>query len=196
LQGRRCIHVDFGLLLRRASAGWTAPGLLTRPERRVIDAVLRTGALLDDAHFPLARKLLREALARRPAQPPPCLVLNGLPRHAGQARAIEADAKVLAVAHLACAPSVAWRRIRTDAGGDRAGRRDDLPQAVRRRLALYRRRTAPLLAYYRARGVPIIRIAVEPDLSAHRMRDRLIRGLRRNRRWNRGLASDPDLCYE
>jgi adenylate kinase len=33
------------------------------------------------------------------------------------------------------------------------GRADDTPEAIRRRLRLYNERTAPLVEYYRARGI-------------------------------------------
>jgi len=173
LEGRRCLHFDFGEALRRGAAGKGTTGLLTRTERGFLARVIRTGALLEDEQFPIARKLLRDFLARRRAGPAALLVLNGLPRHPGQAVTIEPDVAVEAVIHLACGPDVVRDRIWTDAGGDRAGRADDRLADVRRRLATYRRRTAPLLAHYRARGVPILRILVGRRTTARQMRDRL-----------------------
>jgi hypothetical protein len=51
---------------------------------------------------------------------------------------------------------VVIERIRRDTGGDRSGRNDDTPEAVLRRLQLFRRRTLPLLAFYRCAGVPVL----------------------------------------
>ena len=40
-------------------------------------------------------------------------------------------------------------------GGKLVRRKDDEPEAVRNRLAVYERDTAPVLAWYRGNGVPV-----------------------------------------
>ena len=65
-----------------------------------------------------------------------------------------------AVIDMTCDAPTALERIRTDAGGDRAGRADDDPDAVRKRLEIYRERTTPLVAFYRDLGVRILEVPV------------------------------------
>lgn len=43
-------------------------------------------------------------------------------------------------------------------GGELVQRRDDRPETVRRRLAVYREQTAPVLAWYAASMVPVVRV--------------------------------------
>jgi len=59
--------------------------------------------------------------------------------------------------------------------GDRAERDDDDPARVRRKLAIYRERTEPLLAHYAACGVPVIPVNVAADATAEAMREELER---------------------
>jgi len=142
LWGRRCAHFDFGANLRRIAAGGRCAGL-TPGERAVIRRALRTGALLQDDEFPIALKILQSFVARR-AEPADWLVLNGLPRHAGQARGITPVARVSLVVRLLCSPATALRRIRRNVAGDRTGR------------------TAPLLDHYAEAGVQVrcVRVGV------------------------------------
>lgn len=176
LRRRRCLHFDFGRELRRAAAG-PAGTKLTAREVAVVEAVLRDGALLEDEHFPIAAKVLDAFLAQRGAAADDLVVLNGLPRHPGQARDLEAIIRVRAVVELACGPDTVLHRIRADAGGDRAGRSDDDEQAIRNRLAVYAQRTAILLDHYRAEDVAIITIPVGPQTTAEDALDLL------SRRW-------------
>lgn len=169
-RGRRCVHFDFGENLRRAAAGrWTSLGL-SAAETVVVRRSLRAGALLEDEHFPIALKILKAFLKRRAIRPPDFLILNGLPRHAGQARGLDGILRVEAVVHLSAPSPILARRIRLDAGGDRAARSDDSPDDVRRKLALFRRRTLPLLAFYRRRGVPVLGLKVTVGMTAEDMR--------------------------
>jgi adenylate kinase family enzyme len=170
LRGRPCLHFDFGSHLRRGAADEGTEGLLAPDERGVLKRVLAEGALLEDRHFPIARKLFLDFLARRGAGPGTLVVLNGLPRHAGQAEAMESLVAVEAVVHLACDPEIVRERIRIDAGGDRSGRADDGIEAVRARIETYARRTAPLLDRYRARGIRVIPLAVGARTTAEAMR--------------------------
>jgi adenylate kinase len=159
LQGRRCLHFDFGAELRRAASDG-APGLDAKA-LAVLRAVLACGRLLTDAEFPIAEALLRECVAAHGAGEDAWLILNGLPRHAGQAEAMERLVRVRTVAVLECAPDVVRERIRRNSGGDRMGRADDTPAAVEARLRLFTERTEPLCAFYAARGARVIRIPVQ-----------------------------------
>jgi len=171
LWGKRCLHFDFGSELRAAASQPAGP--LTPRERALVQRLLDSGALLEDEHFPIARKLLVSFLAERKAGRDTLVVLNGLPRHAGQARDIESVIEMRALVSLECTPQTVWERIRTNAGGDRAQRADDTLAEVKQRLAVFRERTAPLLAYYRSRGVPVLRVNVGVTTTAEQIRREL-----------------------
>ncbi len=162
LRGRACRHFDFGSRLRAVDAGADTVASLTPAERRVIARSLAEGTLLEDADFPVARKILRAFLDAMEGTAPAdaIVVLNGLPRHAGQAEMIRGTVEVRAVAALACSAAAAAARILGDAGGDRSGREDDRAVDVERRLRIYEDRTRPLLAYYETRGAAILRLPV------------------------------------
>lgn len=169
LWGRPCRHFDFGERLRRAAAADRPPDGLAAADVAVIREVLRTGALLEDHQFPIARALL-EAFIRSPAPDRPWrtgeqegILLNGLPRHVGQAEDVAAIVTVRAVIHLDCPPDVVAARIRANTGGDRAGRDDDDREAVQQRLDLFNRRIGPLVEHYRWAGVPVAVVRVTAD---------------------------------
>ena len=173
--GRRCLHFDLGEELRRIAAGRDVPPGLSSGEREVIGRVLRKGELFEDRQAPLVRKIIDDFLRRRGAREADLLLLNGWPRHPGQARDLEAIARVRRIVFLNAPAAVLRERIRTDAGGDRAGRRDDSAGEVEAKLALFEERTRPLLAHYAAAGVPIVPLDASPTDSA----EDLLRALRR-----------------
>jgi adenylate kinase family enzyme len=70
---------------------------------------------------------------------------------------------------LAANATVVRDRLRADPGGDRSGRTDDSPAAVRTRLDDYAARTLPLLKFYRKRGVPVVTIRVTARMTAAEM---------------------------
>lgn len=174
LAGARCVHFDFGEELR-ALVAREAPGPpFTDGEIALVRGLLAAGALLEDEDFPVARKLLASFLARKRVGPDGLVVLNGLPRHAGQAERVARLVRVERVALLDCPDAVALERLRTDAGGDRARREDDARiELVRRRLAEYGRRTRPLVAHYRAAGARVLTLRVNAASTAEELRDAL-----------------------
>ena len=95
----------------------------------------------------IALKILDAFCDRRRIGPVDCLVLNGLPRHLGQARDLAGRVAVRRVVVLDCSPEAVTARLRLDPGGDRAERRDDQPEDVAAKLAWYRSRTEPLIAH-------------------------------------------------
>jgi adenylate kinase family enzyme len=170
LAGRRCRHFDFGARLR-AEAGKGA--LLGPVEIEVVRRILRTGTLLEDAEFPIALKILAGFVREQALGGEDVLILNGLPRHVGQAESLEGSIEIRAVVKLEASPEVIQTRIRADTGGDRAVRADDDAEAVAARLRLYDARTAPLEGYYAARGTAILRLAIEGGTPAAEMAERL-----------------------
>ncbi|NIA21206.1 MAG: AAA family ATPase [Anaerolineaceae bacterium] len=169
LGGARCLHFDFGVHLRRAAESDKPHGRLTANDLAVTRAVLESGALLEDHQFHIARKILRDFLDRRHIGGNDQVVLNGLPRHVGQARDIESIVTVELVVELVCRPEVVLKRIRTNAGADRTGRSDDDIESITRRLATFRQRTALLVEHYRRGGMVIQTIKVGPSTTADEM---------------------------
>lgn len=169
---RDCLHFDFGANLRRLVAANRPDAWVTQRDIAFLQEVLRTDALLEDKHFPLAQRILRSFMDRRGADANTWIVLNGLPRHVGQARALDALLAVRCVVCLECSEETVLRRLRTNAGGDRTGRIDDDPASVRRKLAIFRERTAPLLEYY-GRASRVETIQVTATMTAEQMWERL-----------------------
>lgn len=184
LCGRRCFHFDFGANLRTiagavmgthtlgthrsaspekdVSPKYVSPiiDIFSPRERAVILNSLAGGALLENENFLIAEKILVRFVAEQGVGPDDLLVLNGLPRHAGQARDLERSVEIEAVVYLTGTATVIKERIRLDTGGDRAGRSDDSLEAVERKLEIFEKRTLPLLEFYAARHVPILKIPI------------------------------------
>jgi len=172
----QCMHFDFGGRLRRIAAGLLNVDELTGDDRALISGVLDRGALLEDEHFGVAEKILRAFIAEqnigpadeswhgRPAHA--TIILNGLPRHVGQADDVDRIVTVRLVIELSCSAQTVSRRLADDAGGDRADRIDDAPARVRKKLELYTRRTEGLLDHYRSLGAAVISLTVGPDTTA------------------------------
>jgi adenylate kinase len=166
---RRCRHFDFGAELRAAEADpLRGPGL-SASDTKVIRRSLDTGVLLEDHEFPIALNVLRAFVRREGVGGDDLLILNGLPRHVGQARMMEDTVKVLAVVSLEAGPEIVRERIRLNTGGDRVERPDDELQAIRRKLVIFRMRTLPLIEYYENREVPVFRLAVGIRTTAEEM---------------------------
>lgn len=163
LWNQQCIHFDFGHQLRLSTATGTADRFLTPDELVLIRQLLRTGALLEDEQFPIARKILSAFLRERSTCDDDIIILNGLPRHLGQAAAIDHIVRVTHLIHLICTPDTILQRIRSNAGGDRSGRIDDSLPAIRSKLATFELRTRPLIDHYHSRSIPIIEHNVAPD---------------------------------
>ena len=159
-RGYRCIHFDFGAQLRGIGKGESRPAYLSEEDRQIVIDALARGALLERENFHIAEKILRSFAERNRVGARDCLVLDGLPRHVDQAKALEDLVRVEWILYLSCSPEVALRRIRVNAGGDREGRADDREDLILHRLELFRRRTLPLLSYYQARGVRVEKVEI------------------------------------
>ena len=160
LWGGGCAHFDFGADLRRLVAPGARREILAPGEAEFIRRVLATGALLEEDRLPLAVRILEAFLEDAAAGDADWVVLNGLPRHERQARAVDPLLDVLHVVELVCNEATVLERVRRDTGGDRAGRLDDNPAAIRDRLRAYERRTRPLVNHYAVRGARVHRLSV------------------------------------
>jgi adenylate kinase len=164
---QRCIHFDFGNTMR--SCLDEPVSQLTKDEIHIVRESLVAGTLLEDEHFIIAEKLLLSFIEQRKADEDTLVVLNGLPRHIGQAIAMEQFIDMQLLVRLDCPPDVALHRIQMNAGGDRCGRNDDTLARVRERVDLFRQRTEPLLGHYRGGGLPVISVAVGVATTAQDM---------------------------
>lgn len=153
--GKRCIHFDFGANLRKVAEGNGIHSRLTDQDIGIVLDSLRTGSLLKDEHFHIARNILISFAAENRLGPDGFLILNGLPRHTGQARDMDALVDVRMVVHLCCSGQTVYERIRLNSGGDRLDRVDDSVEQIERKLSAFNERTLPLLEYYRSRGVSV-----------------------------------------
>ena len=166
LAGRRCLHFDFGQQLRLIAAAAQPPAGLTQDQSDFVRSVLQTGALLEDEHFCIAEKILTGFLAERNTGRGDLVILNGLPRHIGQADAMDALLDVRALVVLNCDAATIVKRIHTNAGGDRAERTDDDIGFVRRKLDVFAQRTIPLVEHYAKLGAETKTIQIGPRTSA------------------------------
>jgi adenylate kinase family enzyme len=163
--GRRCVHFDFGAELRRAASIPEEFPDLGADDRAVIHSVLAEGALLEDRHFSIVRKILERFFQEKGAGTGSLVILNGLPRHQGQASALEAFVDLRRIIRLDASAEVIGERIRRNAAGDRIGRIDDSPAEIEKKLALFKTRTRPLVEYYAAKGIQTVDLAV--SVSSH-----------------------------
>jgi adenylate kinase len=156
-------HLDFGAHLRRIAAGESTG--LDAEEREFVRTLVETNALFPDAALPLVRRIVRAALSGTGPGP---VVLNGVPRTLAQAEGLADLLDVRWVVALDCSPRVTGARIERRHAGlttDDAGRGDDTPAQVARKLELFAQETRPLVAHYRARGARVIVLPVDVETS-------------------------------
>ena len=165
LFGRTCHHLDFGSELRGAVSGGARSAAYSTTELAFIHGVLEQGLLLENEHFVLAEKIISLFLTRVGFGRSDVLVLNGIPRHAGQARDIARIARIHAVTVLDCSADAVICRIQNNVGGDRAERVDDHADLIEKKLAIFRERTAPLIEHFAYQGSRVYRIMVTDSMT-------------------------------
>lgn len=156
---RKCHHLDFGYELRRAVSDESSVDY-DQEELDFIHGVLERGLLLENEHFALAKKIISLFLERASFAQRDLLILNGIPRHAGQAKDMGGLATVRAIIVLDCSADDVFCRIRENIGGDRTERVDDNRTLVEKKLGIFRERTAPLVDHYAQNGCVVYRIGV------------------------------------
>ncbi|MHB0956581.1 MAG: adenylate kinase family protein [Pirellulaceae bacterium] len=172
-RGVACVHFDFGENLRRLVSRGQPDALISAVDIKFLEHVLQAGALLEDQHFPVAERILRSFLARAPLDPHTAVVMNGLPRHIGQARALAAILDPHSVVLLRCSPQTIVARIAANSGGDRTHRTDDSLAAIEQKLKIYGQRTQPLVEHYRTAGATVREVEVTSSMTVEEMWSRL-----------------------
>lgn len=140
IAAQKMAHLSTGDMLRAARDAKTPLGLKA-------NEYMSAGALVPDA-------IIIDLIAERLKQPD-CkggYLLDGFPRTIAQAEALDAmlaaaGTPLDVVLELAVPEDELFRRL---AG---RGRADDNPEVIRQRLVAYRNQTAPLLDYYRGKGL-------------------------------------------
>ncbi len=162
----RWVHFDFGARLRSIAAEKSSAGQFTPEDVATATRVLQSGALLENDQWPFAERILRGFLTDRAPDLQTCVVLNGLPRHADQARAVDPILDVGTVLALRCTSDTVLQRIRSNVGGDRIDRTDDDPEMIRTKVAIFNERTEALMEHYRELDIRIRRIVVTATMTA------------------------------
>ncbi|MDX9799785.1 MAG: nucleoside monophosphate kinase [Spirochaetia bacterium] len=144
--------------------------LLTGKELETINNVLENNTLLKDEDFSIAEKLLTSFIREKipgtdtsADAPEDVIILNGLPRHTGQAKELSKIVDVRLVIMLDGHPDIIKERIKLNSGGDRRGRTDDSEVEIERKLEIYKKQTKPLVEYYKKLDRTILEIEVEID---------------------------------
>lgn len=153
------------LLAKRLHISTLSTGALYRLEiknktalGRTVQKLIDKGLLAPDEFTnALMRKHLTASTRRRG------VILDGYPRNIAQARALDAIESPRAVILVTIPVAESVRRI---AGRARIeGRADDTPAAVRRRLAIYRKQTEPVVNHYEKMGV-LVRVNGNQSIQA------------------------------
>lgn len=160
VSGRHVFHFDFGSHLRGAVARPNLYPLLSREDIALLQKKLVDNALLEDHEFYLAENIIRSFIQQRHIDDNDIIILNGIPRHVGQAESVDRFITVREVIYLDCSPEVVLHRIATNAGGDRIARADDSENEIARKLSIFRERTLPLIRYYKKRDIAVRKITV------------------------------------
>jgi len=160
IQGKRCLHFDFGHELRSIADFGLTPEGFQEKDLSFIRDVLEKGLLLENEHFHIAEKIVHYFLRRNDGREDDMLILNGLPRHVDQAKDMNGIVSVKSLIVLECEPKEVYKRIERNIGRDRTGRIDDSLDMVRRKLEIFKARSVPLINYYANRGCDIFTIQI------------------------------------
>ncbi|MDD4870708.1 MAG: nucleoside monophosphate kinase [Kiritimatiellae bacterium] len=158
--GIRCVHFDFGANLRGIARKRIRPLCLSASDFDIIKQLIKSGGLLVERDLHIAKCILEEFIRFNKIKGNDILVLNGLPRHEGQAVAVGAIVDIKLVVSLCCKAGMVLARIRKNSGGDREGRIDDSKTLIAHKMRIFRTRTLRLVDYYRGKGVKVISINV------------------------------------
>jgi len=178
-------HISTGNIFRAALAAGTPLGLKVK-------AIMDAGKLVDDE---TTIELVRERLAQEDAKKG--YILDGFPRTIPQAEALDTFSKVDKVVNFDAPDSTVLERLGGRrvcrkcghnfhavfnkpkkegvcdlCGGEVYIREDDKPEAINKRLEVYRAQTAPLIDFYRKKGILV-------DIDARPMVDKMVASFRK-----------------
>jgi len=171
--GKKCAHFDFGDHLRKIADNDIKLPLFTDSDLTTVIDSLRTGVLLENENFQIARKILQGFIKENNLGDSDLLLLNGMPRHEGQASDMNGLVEMMMVLYLKCKAEVVCQRIECNSGGDRVQRIDDSIGEIEKKIEVFNQRTLPLLNYYRTKGIMVEAIEVDVGTSAQDMHERL-----------------------
>jgi len=160
IRGKRCFHFDFGHELRSIAGLPSPPEDFREEDLSFMRDVLEKGLLLENEHFHIAEKIVHYFLLRNEVREEDILILNGLPRHTDQAKDMSGIVAVISLVVLICGPEEVYRRIELNSGRDRTGRPDDSLDMIRKKLEIFKARTAPLIRYYSAMGCDVLKVRI------------------------------------
>ena len=165
LWGFRWVHFDFVAQISSIAVGKSLDRSSKHDQVAFIGRLLENRGPLENEHFPLADRILRSFLAEHVPDQDTCVVLNGLPSHVHQTRAIDAIVEVHTVLCLRCTRETAINRVLSNMDCDLAARCDDDPKFVAAKLEVFRERTKPIVQHYRSLGVPVRQIVVTAEMT-------------------------------
>jgi len=173
INGLTFSHFDFGEQLRNIVSGENSCGM-SDANVTLISEILTKGALLENETFYLAEEIINYFL--KTGDNCSYVVLNGLPRHTGQADNISRFFNIIMVISLDCTPETVMKRIASNSGGDRTERDDDTLLLIQNKLKIFKERTEPLIEYYKNNNCPVINLNVQQNTTP----DMLIFELKKN----------------
>lgn len=175
------VHISTGDIFRENIKNKTELG-------KIAEKCISEGKLVSDE---LTVKLVRERLSRSDCKTKG-FILDGFPRTILQAEALETITKVDLVVNFKADDKVIIERISgriicrkcgrifhkknilpkvdgvcDDCGGELYQRDDDNPKTVKQRLEIYRQQTAPLMDYYRRKGL-LKEMVINEDFGKHK----------------------------
>lgn len=168
-RNQRAVHFDFGAHLRSAVAHPENYPLLSPDDIALLAEKLSGNTLLEDHEFYLAENMIKSFITNNHLTSDDMLILNGIPRHAGQAQAVDSIVKIETVVFLECSPEVVFHRISMNTGGDRSKRTDDSHREIERKLKMFEQRTLPLLTFYKNRGITVKTIIITSTMTPEEM---------------------------
>lgn len=168
------VHFDFGHELRAVARGAADHGL-TEDEVAYVADILHSHDLFPDEKFAIVKKILRSFIRKNGHAPG--MILNGMPRHIGQAKDIGELIEIKKVAVLNCTPRVAADRVTRRLKGftnDHPGRTDDTHEAILKKLTSFVRETMPLVEHYRGSGTDVIDITVDTGTTENKIASKIL----------------------
>lgn len=172
--GRRLFHFDFGENLRAAADDPEQFSFLKAEDVEVIRHSLKTNTLLEDKQFNIVEALFSSFARKRGMGPDDGVVLNGMPRHVGQAEKMADLVDVVRVVYLRCDEDTVVARIVGNSGGDRTDRTDDDLEAIKRKCRTFNERTLPLLSFFEGR---VLDLEVAVDTGPFELVEKIRQGM-------------------